>query len=185
MANVRDANLWQTHVIGQGYVERTITKNDPEVKLYDVTVSTAAASDGRLNLDGDFFVWTCPITSFARLVNGFIPRLKLYDNTGTELSETAKLIFKIKNDVQPRGIPIAFVPYSNFKRLTVAQQISQLTNAAVAIEFDVKGADGRTVPFVDIQPNWQLVLAVTGSSQQIDVDQTATVIEIDLGIRTQ
>jgi hypothetical protein len=185
MANVKYANLWQTHVMGQGYVERTITKNDPEVKLYNVAISTAPSSDGRLNVDADFFVWTCPITSFGRLVNGFIPRLKLFDNTGAELPETAKLIFKVKNDVQPRGVPIAFVPYSNFRRLTVAQQISQLTNAAVAIEFDVKGADGRTVPFVDIQPNWQLIIAVTGTSSQVDLNQPNTVIEIDIGIRTQ
>jgi hypothetical protein len=118
-------------------------------------------------------------------VNGFIPRLKLFDNNGAELPETAKLIFKVKNDVQPRGVPIAFVPYSNFRRLSPAQQISQLTNVAVAIEFDVKGTDGRTVPFVDIQPNWQLIIAVAGTTAQVDTTVTNTIIEIDIGIRTQ
>lgn len=187
MANILATNraLWDSAVLGQGYVERTITKDDPEVKLYDVTVSTARAADGRLNLDADFFVWTCPVTSFARIVNKFIPRLKLYDNSGAELPEGAIILFKLKNDMQVRGVPFASIPYANFRRLTVAQQQDELLNSTLAVSFDLRNPDNSVVNILDISPNWQLILAVTGTSAQVDKDQANTVIEFDIGIKTQ
>lgn len=187
MANILSTQrqLWDSAVLGQGYVERTITKDDPEVKLYDVTVSTARASDGRLNIDADFFVWTCPVTSFARIINKFIPRLKLYDNTGTELPEGAIILFKLKTDAQVRGVPFASIPYANFRRLTVAQQQDEDLNSTLAVSFDLRNPDNSIVNVLDINPNWQLVLAVAGTSAQLDKDQPNTVIEFDIGIRTQ
>lgn len=185
MALVRDFALWDAYVLRQGYVERTITKTDPEVSKYDVTISTARAADGRLNIDADFFVWKCPITSFGRIVNGFIPRLKLYDQTGAELGESALVIFKLRNSMQARGVVFAQVPYGNFKRLSLADQMDAQKNASLAITFDMKDASGNPVPFLDIGPQWELVLAITGTSSQVDVDQANFTVEIDIGLRTQ
>lgn len=185
MALVRDFAAWDSYVLKQGYVERTITKSDPETTKYDVTISTARAADGRLNVDADFFVWQCPITSFGRIVNGFIPRIKLYDNTGTELGESALIIFKLKNAMQARGVVFAQIPYGNFRRLSLADQMDSQKNASLAVTFDMKDASGAPVPFLDIGPQWQLVLAITGTSSQVDVDHPNFTIEIDIGIRTQ
>lgn len=185
MAILKDQSLWDAYVAKQGYVERTITKSDPETSLYDVTVSTARSSDGRLQLDADFFVWTCPITSFGRIVNGFIPRLKLYDQNGTELGESAMVLFKIQTSLQARGVIFAQVPYGNFKRLSLAEQMDSMKNVACAITFDMKDSSGRPIDFLDVGPGWSIVLAITGTSQQVDKDQNNFVVEIDIGLRTQ
>lgn len=185
MANVRDFALWDSLILKQGYVERTITKNDPEVTLYNVTVSTARAADGRLNLDGDFFVWKCPITSFGRLLDGFIPRLKLYDNTGAELGESAIVLFKLRNSLQARGVIFAQVPYGNFRRLSLAEQMDSQKNASLAVSFDMRGPGGAPIQVLDINPTWELVLAITGTNQQVATNQANFVVEIDIGLRTQ
>ena len=181
-------DLFNSLILNQGYSERKVTKYDPEVKLYDVTVSTARASDGRLNLDADFFVWKCPITSFARITTGFIPHMKLYDNTGAELPETALVLFKVRNPLQRRGVIIAEAPYSNWKRLTVSEQQDSQKNAALVVNFTVRqnpnDPNSPPVDFIDILPNWELVFSITGTSSQVDVDQENFLVEFYIGLKT-
>ncbi|MEM4409148.1 MAG: hypothetical protein QXI19_10445, partial [Candidatus Caldarchaeum sp.] len=156
--------------IAAGFTERQVNMSDAEVAWFpgEACARKSSASGSPTTYSNSYygeyqvvFAWKAPITTKARLHNAQIFRMKLVNNTGTELANDTLIIWLLKKPHQPFGIPFAYSNYSPWRNLTIAQQRDITLNETCAIRFENPG--GAEPPFVELDPGFELQIAYAGS----------------------
>lgn len=178
----RNEALFEQYVIKEGFTKRHVQKTDPEVKMYHQLVSSALEADSFPSHPYIFWRWIAPSTTRARWLNDSLVWLKLYNASGTELPADAIILFGFKVPELSSVTFFAEAPYGHWRRIAIENQGHRDYNESLFVTFYSKTFGG--VPFIEIGPAQEFVMAVLNSATLIDKDHANTVVEIDLGVRS-
>jgi len=189
-ALVASPRLWAEHIEQQGFRERQIGLDDvntSEVTAYDQAVAASPVS-GKYTVWHTIFTYQVPDTSRVRLINGMIPRIKLFEATGAGGSELAGSVVLKFGIAEPHGYDmdtvIAWANYSRWKRVAADSQVDVDLNQNLALNFENRVKQMFGGPFVDLTSKQFLVIAMSGEGTNLfDKDNSNSVIEIDIGIK--
>lgn len=178
----RNISIQQQFGINEGFQIRHVQKTDPEVIMYDQAVSSANESDGFPSHPYVIWRWVAPATTSARWFNENLVILKLADSSGTELSETAKILFGFKVPDSDYVEYFASAPYALWKRVALENQGHRDYNEALFVPFDPRKFGNQA--FIEIGPQKEFIVAVANSSTLVDKDHANTVVEVDLAVKS-